>query len=65
MSLSIFYNDIQSQVVSMSRFRAAPGEGHLERLKRIYAYAIRTKDYAIRFGVHQPDYSYLPGQNFD
>ena len=56
--------DIQSQVVSMSRFRAALRKGHLERLKWIYAYVIRTKDYGIRFRVHQPDNSYLPEQNF-
>ena len=35
------------------------------RLKRIYAYAIRTKDYAIRFRTDQPDYSFLPDQDFD
>ena len=51
--------DIKSQVVPMSRFQAAPRKGQLERLKRIYTYVIRTKDYAIRFRVHQPDYSYL------
>ena len=38
--------DIQAQVITMSRFRAQPRNGHLERLKRIYAYIIRTKDYA-------------------
>ena len=48
----------------MSRFRAALRKGHLERLKRIYACVIRTKDYAI-WRVHQPDYSFLPEQNFD
>ena len=57
--------DIQSQLVSMSRFRAALRKGHLERLKRIYAYVLRSKDYAIRFRVDLPDYSYLPEQNFD
>ena len=57
--------DIQAQVISTSRFRAALRQGHLERLKRIYAYVIRTKDYTIRFRVMQPDYSYLPKQNFD
>ena len=56
--------DIQSQVVFISRFRAALRKGHLERLTRIYAYVIRTKAYAIRLRVHQPDYSYLPEQNF-
>ena len=57
--------DIQAQVISMSRFRAQPRQGHLERLKRIYAYVIRTKDYATRFRITEPDYSYLPEQNFD
>ena len=33
---------------------------HLERLKRIYAYVIRSKDYATRFRTTKPDYSYLP-----
>ena len=41
--------DIHAQVATMSRFRAAPRQGHMDRLKRIYSYAIRTKDYAIRF----------------
>ena len=48
----------------MSRFRAAPRQGHMDRLKRIYAYAIRTKDYAVWFGTDQPDYSFLPEQEF-
>ena len=39
--------DIHAQVATMSRFRAAPREGHMDRLKRIYSYAIRTKDYAL------------------
>ena len=56
---------IQAQVISLSRFRADPRQGHLERLKRIYAYVIRTKDNATRFRVMKPDYSYLPEQNFD
>ena len=49
----------------MSRFQAQPRQGHLERLKRIYAYVIRTKDYATRFRKTESDYSYLPNQNFD
>ena len=48
--------DIQAQVISMSRFRAQPRQGHLERLQRIYAYVIRTKDYATRFRITEPDY---------
>ena len=61
-TLGGFY--IQAQVISMSRFRAQPRQGHLERLKMIYAYVIRTKDYATRFRTTEPDYSYLPDQNF-
>ena len=32
--------DIQAQVITMSRFRSAPREGHLERLQRIYGYVL-------------------------
>ena len=57
--------DIHAQVATMSRFRAAPRQGHMDRLKRIYSYAIRTKDYAISFSTDQPDYSFLPDQDFE
>ena len=57
--------DIHDQVATMSRFRAAPRQGHMDGLKRIYSYAIRTKDYAIRFRIELPDYSFLPDQDFD
>ena len=57
--------DIHAQVATMSRFRVAPRQGHMDRLKRIYSYAIRTEDYAIRFRTDQPDYSFLPDQDFD
>ena len=57
--------DIHAQVATMSRYRAAPRQGHMDRLKRIYSYAIRTRDYAIRFRTDQFDYSFLPDQDFD
>ena len=37
----------------------------MDRLKRIYAYALGTKDYVGRFRTDQPDYSFLPDQNVD
>ena len=37
----------------------------MDRLKRIYSYAIWTKDNAIRFRPDQPHYSFLPDQDFD
>ena len=58
------YN-IHAQVATMSMFRAAPRQGHMDRLKRIYSYAIRTKDYAIRLRTDQPHYSFLTDQDFD
>ena len=61
--------DLHAQVATMPRFmprfRAAPRQRHMDRLKRIYAYAIRTEDYAIKFRTDQPDYSFLPDQAFD
>ena len=57
--------DLHAQVATMSRFRAAARQGHINRLKRIYSYAIRTKDDAIRFRTDQPEYSFLPDQDFD
>ena len=57
--------DLHAHVATMSRFRAAPRQGHVDRLKRIYAYATRPKDYAVRFRTDQPDYSFLPEQDFD
>ena len=57
--------DLHAQVPTMSRFRAAPRQGHMNRVKMIYSYTIRTKDYAIRFRTDQPDYSFLPDQDFD
>ena len=57
--------DIHAQAATLSRFRADTRQGHMNRLNRIYSYAIRTKDYAIRFRTDQPDYSFLPDQDFE
>ena len=37
----------------------------MDRLNRIYSYAFWTKDYAIGLRTDQPDYSFLPYQDFD
>ena len=57
--------DLHAQVATMSRFRAPPRQGHMDILKRIYSYAIMTRNYAIRFRTDQPEYSFLPDQDFD
>ena len=51
--------DLHAQVATMSRFRAAPRQGHMDRLERFYSYAIGTRDYTIWFRTDQPDYSFL------
>ena len=57
--------DLHTQIATMPRFRAAPRQGHMDRLKIIYSYAIRTNDCGIRFRTDQPDYSFLADQDFD
>ena len=51
--------DIQTAVMTMSSFRAQPRFGHLDRLKRIYAYIHKFENFKIRFQVEEPDLSYL------
>ena len=41
--------DTQSALMSMSRYRTAPREGHLERVKRIYGYLRRFRYFMLRF----------------
>ena len=36
--ISLGWFDIACAIMTMSRFRAAPREGHMERMKRIYGY---------------------------
>ena len=51
--------------MSMSRFRLAPKIGHLETMKRLYRYLVKTKHYAIRYRTREPDYSHLPKQEYE
>ena len=57
--------DISAQVTTMSRFRSAPRNGHLERLQRIYGYVLKTKHYSTRYRTEKPDYAYLPNMKHD
>ena len=57
--------DILAHVMSMSRFRLAPKEGHIERMERIYGYLSRTKHYALRFRTEEPNYMHLPELEYD
>ena len=57
--------DVATAVMTMSRFRAAPRKGHLERIKRIYGYVRKHNSGFIRVRTHLPDYSSLPHQQHD
>jgi hypothetical protein len=56
-AISLGRFDIQTAIMSMSRFRVAPQVGHLERMKRVYGYLRRYKEAAIRVRTSEPDLS--------
>jgi hypothetical protein len=49
----------------MSRFRTAPRQRHLNRLKRIYGYLKKFSSAAIRIRANEPNFNELPAQDFD
>ena len=51
--------DINVHVMTLSSFRMAPRQGHLERMKRIYGYCWTFKDATIRLRTGVPDFSDL------
>ena len=51
--------------MSLSRFRAQPRKGHLDRAKRIVGYLLFVPDGAIRFKTGDPDISSLKDQEYD
>jgi hypothetical protein len=57
--------DIQTATMTMSRFRAAPRQGHIQRFKRIYGYLKKFSSAAIRVRTSEPEFSGLPAQQFD
>ena len=57
--------DIAVHVMSLSRFRAQPRKGHLDRAKRIFEYLLFLPDGAIRFRTGEPDFSSLNDQEYD
>ena len=57
--------DIAVHVMSLSRFRAQPRKGHLDRAKRIVGYLLFLPDGAIRFRTEEPDFSSLKDQEYD
>ena len=57
--------DVATAVMSLSRFRAAPRKGHLERVKRVHGYLLKMKNGVIRIRTDMPDYSDIPDKVYD
>ena len=64
-AISIGRFDIQTHIMTLSSFRAQPRRGHLQRVKRIYAYLIKYRHFRIRFDVREPNHENTPVQKFD
>jgi hypothetical protein len=58
-AISLGRFDISTAVATLSRFRAMPRKGHLERAKRVVGYICKMADAKIRFRTEEPDYSDL------
>ena len=57
--------DIAVHVMSLSRFRAQPRKGHLDRATRIVGCLLFLPDGAIRFRTGEPDFSSLKDQEYN
>ena len=64
-TISLGRFDIATAVMSMSSFRVAPRQGHLERVKRICGYLSKFRNAFIRIRTEEPDYSDLPSKDYD
>jgi hypothetical protein len=51
--------DIHLSVATMSRYRCAPGQGHLKQLKHIYSYLRRNPSCAISIRIKIPNHEAL------
>ena len=57
--------DVSTAVMTLSRFRAAPRQGHMDRVKRIHGYMSKMRHAVIRIRTEEPDYSDLPDKQYD
>ena len=63
MSLTRF--DIATAVMTMSGFRVAPRQGHLERVLRICGCLLKFRQGCLRIRTEEPDFSGLPNHEHD
>jgi hypothetical protein len=63
--VTIGHFDINTAVMTLSSFRAAPRKGHLERVKRIYGYLSKMRNAVLRVRTEEPDFTDLPNHEGD
>ena len=63
-AVSIGRLDVATAVMTMSRFRANPRKGHMERARRIVGYLSKMKHAIIRFRTSKPDMSMFPQETY-
>ena len=57
--------DVSTAVMTLSRFRAAPRQGHLDRVKRVHGYLSKMRHGIIRIRTDLPDFSDIPENQYD
>ena len=57
--------DIATAAMTLSRFRAQPRQGHLDRVKRIHGHLCRWKHGVTRIDTEVPDFSHVPENAHD
>lgn len=57
--------DVSTAVMTLSRFRAAPRQGHMDRVKRVHGYLSKMRHAVIRIRTEMPDYSDIPEKVYD
>jgi hypothetical protein len=56
--------DVATAVMTMSSFRVAPREAHLDRLRQVCSYLYRFKSGCLRIRTNKPDYLSLPTEEY-
>ncbi len=51
--------------MTLSHFRAAPRQGHMDRVKRIHGYLSKMRHAVIRIHTDEPNYSDIPVKVYD
>ena len=60
-AISIGIFDIQSAIMTMSKFCNFPRKGHLEKMRRVIGFMCKIRHYMICFCVDEPEYANVPG----